>query len=105
MSIVETANAAVAETPEQRRVAQRSRVLKSGKILTDDQRVIECTLRDVSATGAKVIVDVSANLPNNFRLVVVADNSIRDAHIAWKRPDMMGVNFTSEAKPCTLRKL
>ena len=91
-------------TAEQRRVAKRMRVLKSAKLILDDMRSIDCAVRDISATGAKVLIGSSNNLPDKFRLFMVADSTIRDVEIAWKRHDMIGVNFTSEAKSAALRK-
>jgi hypothetical protein len=91
-------------TAEQRRVAKRMRVLKSAKLVLDDMRSIDCAVRDISATGAKVLIGSSNNLPEKFRLFMVADSTIRDVEIAWKRHDMIGVNFTSEAKSAALRK-
>lgn len=91
-------------TPEQRRAAKRMRVLKSAKIVFDDWRAIDCTLRDVSETGAKVLVDSTNNIPKKFRLYFAADNTIRDVELAWKQHNMVGVHFTSEAKSASLRK-
>jgi PilZ domain len=91
-------------TADQRRVAKRMRVLKSAKLVLDDMRAIDCAVRDISTTGAKVLIGSSNNLPDKFRLFMVADGTIRDVEIAWKRHDMVGVNFTSEAKSAALRK-
>ena len=91
-------------TAEQRRAAKRMRVLKSAKLILDDMRSIDCAVRDISATGAKVLIVSGNNLPDKFRLLMVADSTIRDVEIAWKRHDMIGVNFTSEAKSAALRK-
>ena len=91
-------------TAEQRRAAKRMRVLKSAKLILDDMRSIDCAVRDISATGAKVLIGSGNNLPDKFRLFMVSDSTIRDVEIAWKRQDMIGVNFTSEAKSAALRK-
>jgi PilZ domain len=91
-------------TAEQRRAAKRMRVLKSAKLILDDMRSIDCAVRDISSTGAKVLIVSGNNLPDKFRLFMVADSTIRDVEIAWKRHDMIGVNFTSEAKSAALRK-
>jgi 2-succinyl-5-enolpyruvyl-6-hydroxy-3-cyclohexene-1-carboxylate synthase len=91
-------------TAEQRRVAKRMRVLKSAKLILDDMRAIDCAVRDISATGAKVLIGSSNNLPDKFKLFMVSDSTIRDVEIAWKRHDMIGVNFTNEAKSAALRK-
>jgi PilZ domain len=91
-------------TADQRRVAKRMRVLKSAKLILDDMRAIDCAIRDISATGAKVLIGSSNNLPEKLRLYMVSDGTIRDVEIAWKRHDMIGVNFTSEPKTAALRK-
>ncbi len=91
-------------TAEQRRAAKRMRVLKSAKLILDDMRSIDCAVRDISSTGAKVLIVSGNNLPDKFRLFMVADSTIRDVEIAWTRHDMIGVNFTSEAKSAALRK-
>lgn len=104
MRDVQPTDVVSAEALEQRRVAKRMRVLKSAKIVLDNWRAIDCTLRDVSDTGAKILINSTSNVPQKFRLFFVADNTIRDAQIAWKQHDMLGVHFTSEPKTCALRK-
>jgi 2-succinyl-5-enolpyruvyl-6-hydroxy-3-cyclohexene-1-carboxylate synthase len=98
-----TENAAPA-SPEQRRAAKRMRVLKSGKIVLDDRRAIDCTLRDVSATGAKLVCSVALEMPDKFRLYIAADNTIRDVQIAWKEKGLLGITFVGEPKSAALRK-
>jgi 2-succinyl-5-enolpyruvyl-6-hydroxy-3-cyclohexene-1-carboxylate synthase len=93
-----------AETLEQRRIAKRLRVLKSAKIVFNDWHAIDCTLKDMSETGAKLKFDPANLVPHKFRLFVAADNTIRDVQVAWKDNDMLGVFFISEAKSCALRK-
>ena len=104
MATIQPTGAAEVTTADQRRVAKRLRVLKSAKLILDDMRSIDCAVRDISATGAKVLIGSSNNLPATFRLFMVSDSTIRDVEIAWKRHDMIGVNFTSEAKSAALRK-
>lgn len=89
---------------EQKRLAKRQRVLKSAKIVLDDWRAIDCVLRDVSETGAKIRIGSTTDIKQNFRLYTAMDNMIRDVKLAWKHHDEIGVIFTSEAKSCALRK-
>ncbi len=92
------------DSPEQRRAAKRMRVLKSGKIVMENRSVIDCTLRDVSATGAKLVCASALEMPDKFRLFVAADNTIRDVQIAWKEKGLLGVTFVGEPKSAALRK-
>jgi hypothetical protein len=88
---------------DQRRVTKRMRVLKSGKIVLDG-RAVDCTLRDVSQTGAKLVCATALDMPDKFRLFIALDNTIRDVRIAWKEKGMLGVTFASEPKSAALRK-
>ncbi len=88
-----------------KRNSPRLRVLKQGKILLSNNiTVIDCTLRDMSQTGAKLICPDAGAIPNEFRLVLPADRSMRDAKVMWRRPEMVGVQFTSEARKAPLLK-
>jgi hypothetical protein len=90
---------------EENRVTRRQRVLKQGKILlSNDKTVIDCTLRDLSETGAKLLCGDPGAIPNEFRLVLTADRSMRDVKVMWRRPDQVGVRFTSEPRRAPLLK-
>jgi PilZ domain len=89
---------------EQRRIAKRLRVLKSGKIVLDDWSSLDCTIRDMSETGAKVRVDHPEKVPHKCRLFVQADNTIRPVQVAWTRDGEIGIAFTGPAKSAALRK-
>jgi hypothetical protein len=97
--------AAANKAAEQRRRAPRQRVLKTARILLSEKTTLDCQVRDVSETGAKLRIPNAASLPKTFRLVTLADNTIRDVEITWKTQDMVGIVFRSAPKPCVLRKV
>ena len=87
------------------RTTRRQRVLKQGKILLpNDMSVLDCGIRDISETGAKLMCADQGAIPNVFRLVITADRSMRDAEVVWRRPDMIGVRFTSPVRKAPLLK-
>jgi hypothetical protein len=88
---------------ENKRIDQRQKVLKSGRIILDDLHGVECTVRDVSATGAKLLVKKTDDLPDQFRLLLSADSSIRPVKVMWRKSDSIGVHFTGEAKKSLLK--
>jgi hypothetical protein len=88
---------------ENKRSDQRQKVLKSARIVLDDLQSVECTLRDVSATGAKLLVKKPNDLPDVFRLLFAADSTIRPVKVMWRKPDSVGVHFTGEAKKSLLK--
>jgi hypothetical protein len=88
-----------------KRAAQRLRVLKQGKILLpNNMTIIDCTVRDLSETGAKLLCSDPGAIPNEFRLVLTADRMMRDVKVAWRRPDMLGVQFESAPRKAPLLK-
>ena len=88
-----------------KRGASRARVLKNGKIvLLGDWSVVDCTVRDWSATGARLRCHHQAAVPAEFRLMLPSDNSIRNARVVWRRADDIGITFTSEAVRAPPRK-
>jgi hypothetical protein len=88
---------------DNKRGEARQKVLKVGRIVLDDLSTLDCGVRDLSATGAKLII-ANPLVPDVFRLLIPGDNSIRPAEVAWRKPDQIGVRFTGEAKKSVLRR-
>ena len=85
---------------DEKRVATRRKVLKAAKIVSFDMKtVLTCTIKDMSETGAKLVVEISSAIPNVFQFYMLSDNTIRDATVVWRRSGQIGVNFTNTAKP------
>jgi PilZ domain len=94
-----------AETISNSRIAARARVLKSAKIISMNQvSVFDCTIRDMSETGAKLICADPLSVANIFQFMVPSENSIRDARVVWRREGMLGIEFTSEKTKAPFRK-
>ena len=90
---------------ENHRSAKRQRVLKDGKIVfNSNSSVINCTIRDISETGARIICDNPGGVPDECRLVTLSDNVIRDAKVMWRRGDKVGLRFTGDARRAPPRK-
>lgn len=90
---------------DNKRRARRFRVLKQGKIiLPNGMTVIDCTVRDLSETGARLLCGDHGAIPNTFRLVFPYDRTMRETEVIWRRPDQLGVRFTSEVTRAPLLK-
>ena len=88
-----------------KRRALRRRVLKDGKIvMMNNWSVVDCCVRDISETGARIRCDNPAAVPNNFRLLMPFDNTIRDALVVWRRENLFGVSFTGPVQRAPPRK-
>lgn len=86
---------------ENKRGEARRRTLKSAKVVFGDYRyVIDCTMRDVSPTGARLKVGAAVSeVPTEFHLFDLSDRSIRRASVVWREGKEIGVRFDSEPVP------
>jgi hypothetical protein len=81
---------------DNKRIAPRQRVLKSGKIIFSGGAFsIDCTIRNISETGARLQVPTSVAIPDKFTLLDThAGGTRREATVVWRKDNMMGVRFT-----------
>jgi len=78
---------------EQRR-NQRQRVLKAGKIAYGGGSiVIDCTIRNLSDTGARLQVPTSVAIPDRFEFTESATGKRRTATVMWRKGDLIGIRF------------
>lgn len=81
-------------TQEERRASLRRRVLKGGNIFFNKgYGAYDCTLKNLSETGALIKMDDSSGLPGTFEFAVKGDDIKRQATIAWRNKGMAGVKF------------
>lgn len=90
--------------PENRK-SPRRKVLKDGKIvIMNNWSLIDCCVRNLSDTGARLRCDDALSVPEEFRLLIPSDQWIRDAKVVWRRDGCVGVHFTGEARRAPPRK-
>ncbi len=90
----------VAAESEHRR-ERRQRVLKGGSILSGVKNSeIKCTIRNMTASGAELMISVDARLPAEFLLYVPVDGVAYRTVVRWRKESRAGVEFTgTEPKP------
>jgi PilZ domain len=74
------------------RIAPRYRVLKAAKIEYGGA-TIDCTVRDLSITGAALEVASQIGIPAKFTLVVPGDGLHLPCHVVWRKEFRIGVAF------------
>jgi len=74
------------------RVAPRSAVKYQGKVILPGRSEIECTIRDVSATGARLQFKARSFLPRTFELRF--DGTAKQARVMWQSGLFAGVRFS-----------
>jgi PilZ domain len=76
----------------ERRTSRRQRTLKAGKIvLSHGTSVLDCTVRNVTSTGASLSLPSAATVPAEFDLQL--DGETRPCTVVWRRLAGLGVKF------------
>lgn len=88
--------ATMAEIETEKRGVPRRTTLKSGKIVFNAGRsTIDCTVRNLSPKGAKLLVSSVVGIPETFDLVLDG-HSRQPCRIIWRRLKEIGVEFRTE---------
>jgi hypothetical protein len=77
---------------EECRIAPRQRILKAGTI-SFGGAAIDCTVRNISDTGAALDVVTPLFIPDRFILFIQTAQFKRSCYIVWRRERRMGVAF------------
>lgn len=79
------------------RIAERTRTFLKGRIeYNNGQASMECLIRDLSETGARVAVSDSVTLPDHFRLFIPKTNRWMNAQTRWRRGGLIGISFVTD---------
>lgn len=77
---------------DERRTAPRHRVLKRGTLAFGGGG-IDCTVRNISTTGARVDIASPIGLPPQLILVIETDQFIRRCRSVWNNERQLGLAF------------
>jgi hypothetical protein len=77
---------------DEHRIASRHRVLKAGTIEFGGG-AIDCTVRNLSGTGAALDVTSPVGIPDHFTLVLPAGALHQACHVVWRKQKRIGVTF------------
>lgn len=97
------------ETPN-KRTQPRNRCLREGKIIfSNGNFVVDCTIDNVSETGAHIRVQASTPIPKEFLLVEPGRSMVHKAMIVRRTARGLGVKFNGmlddpQAREAYLRK-
>ena len=73
--------------------APRRRLLKAGRIAFGGGAAFDCTVRNLSETGAALEVTSPVGIPEHFTLVIEADHSHVPCRVVWRKERRIGVHF------------
>jgi len=90
--------AAIGHRNENRRGERRNRVYKRGRIIFGDGfSTIDCTIRDLSAHGARISVEDQVTIPPRFSFAILDTGEVYPAVRRWQRGRGIGLEFVIEA--------
>ena len=93
----------IEEKPAERRPKTRKRVLMAGIVVSSDGRSsIDCTIRDLSETGARIVAAKGARLPSNFYLINIRDRVAYEASLVRNDAPEAGIAFKATLPLSTL---
>jgi hypothetical protein len=79
------------------RRTERVRCFLRAKIVFNNKRsTFDCTIRNISATGAKIEVSEAASIPARFELEIPQRGRVYQAQILWRDKEAMGVEFVKD---------
>jgi hypothetical protein len=76
----------------EKRLAERRTVSKAA-IIEFAGGTINCTVRNISRTGAALDVSSAVGIPDHFNLAVPAEGRHMPCHIVWRNDKRIGVAF------------
>ena len=78
----------------ERRPKLRKRALLSGRIsYSDGEHYFDCTIRDLSGTGARVAISRGQRIPSNVYLIEMRSGTVHEATVVWNNGREVGLNF------------
>jgi hypothetical protein len=86
------ARALVMVATDEHRVSPRHRVLKAGTIEFGGG-AIDCTIRNMSTSGAALEVVSPVGIPDQFELVIQAEHLRLPCRVIWRKQKRIGVAF------------
>ncbi len=87
------------------RMSPRRRVLKAGIAASNDRHLTTpCTVRDLSATGARLRVEGSRTVPDTFELIIELDGLEANCQVVWRKANEVGVRFVGAPRVVAARR-
>ena len=81
---------------ETARTAQRTRTLLRARIdFNGGMSTLECAVRDLSETGARIELGDSVAMPGKFRLFIPKHQRSYEAETRWHRGNSVGIEFVN----------
>jgi hypothetical protein len=84
---------------EHRREIRQRTFLKGRIVFNKGASSMDCLVRDMSASGARLSLSETTTLPDAFELYIPQKDKTYRSTLAWRRQDSVGITFLDEAAP------
>jgi hypothetical protein len=84
---------------EHRRESRLRTFLKGRIIFNKGASTMDCLVRDLSPSGARLALTETSTLPESFDLYIPQKDRTYRASLCWRRADGIGITFVDEAAP------
>jgi hypothetical protein len=93
------ANTSSQPAPPEQRKAPRKKVLLTGKVIFGGgAQVFDCTIRDISATGARITLAQGRTIPDAVHLLDLGNRVAYEATVVARRSVGFGLRFAKTMK-------
>ncbi len=83
----------------ERRISQRQKSFLKGVILFNKRTSsVDCTVRDLSPGGARVVIAPGVTIPEFFEFHIPSKDQYLDARQVWRTPNELGLAFGRETE-------
>ncbi|KQP06558.1 MAG: PilZ domain-containing protein [Methylobacterium sp.] len=86
---------------EHRREVRQRTFLKGRILFNKGASSMDCLVRDMSASGARLALTETSTLPDSFELYIPQKDKTYRSTLAWRRADGVGIAFALEAAPAS----
>ncbi|MCJ2070071.1 PilZ domain-containing protein [Methylobacterium sp. J-030] len=83
---------------EHRRETRQRVFLKGRIVFNNGSSSFDCLVRDMSSSGARLVMSDTATLPEAFDLYIPQKDRTYRATLRWRREDGIGVTFEDPAR-------
>ena len=87
----------MSDMSELRRETRLRTFLKGRIVFNNGNSSMDCLVRDLSASGARLMLSQTATLPAAFDLIIPAKGLTHKATLRWRKDDSIGVTFAEDA--------
>ena len=78
---------------QERRKLSRSRILKGAKLVVGSASTLDCVVRNIKNTGARIEIANTMQLPEVVGLTFDGGRTLQECQVVWRRVTETGLKF------------